>query len=211
MTIYNAYLIKGYLIDKKAPKRIMEALDTLIGGLHAVDGRTPDAPDNEVDGKEDVEPEPPQRVAMSQTTAPPEMAGSVISEQPTEFEPPEQPKPRRTSSMSPENREAARQRMIAMQARKRAEREGNPGSTPEPTPTKPYVPVTADKLIQDHGGYVGKRNAGQPLTPEDWPDIKARLATGEKPEAIAGDYDQEVDELNSFIAARRWRDEHPGE
>ncbi len=33
MTIYNAYLIKGYLIDKKAPKQIREALDILIGSL----------------------------------------------------------------------------------------------------------------------------------------------------------------------------------
>ena len=53
MTIYNAYLIKGYLIDKKAPKRIMEALDTLIGGLHAQDGNHAAATDDEAE--EDAE------------------------------------------------------------------------------------------------------------------------------------------------------------
>jgi hypothetical protein len=63
---------------------------------------------------------------------------------------------------------------------------------------------------------VPPRWKADPIDPNDWPDIQQMLATGRSREAIAGDYDVPVEDLNAFIAerlesARKRREPPPGE
>lgn len=209
MTIYNAYLIKGYLIDKKAPKRIMEALDTLIGGLHATDEKPkrpePAPPADETNAEEDGE---------DDSESPAESSGEEVAEAdlPTspmpESLPPEisnEPKglplPKQRKAWSPEARAAQAERMRARQAQKKEARE-----TKEPEPSPPH------RLTVAHPGYAGKREDGQ-INDEDWPHIKARLDGGDTPRAIASDYDVDPADVDFFIASHQRREakQSPGE
>jgi hypothetical protein len=86
---------------------------------------------------------------------------------------------------------------------------------PEPAPaqkTKPIPPIDTDRLLTIHNGYAGKRDPGQALTDQDWPDIKARLAKSPDRRAIASDYDVDLEDLNFFIASCQRREgKSPGE
>lgn len=232
MTIYNAYLVKGYLSDKKAPKRIMEALDNLIGHLHAMEGKqrppipAPEPVESEPDSSdEDDEPARPSysdpstdRRVQPQETASQTPSSSSITVEHSEPPPPEaaasDAPAKKQRNFSPEARAAAAERMRAMQARKRAEREGKgtqeatAPSEPEPLPpARPAKPVTVDtdRLLTVHNGYAGKRDDGT-LTESDWPDIKARLAKSPDRRAIASDYDVDIDDLNAFITMHQGRE-----
>ena len=210
MTIYNAYLIKGYLIDKKAPKRIMEALDTLIGTLHSSEGK-------------------PSQVCG--TDSPPDLSPRPPDEEEEEPRPPEAPRPEEHTARSndqpaspinkkrewtPEARAAAAERMKkAREARaaKKAAGQDTEGVTFAPTPSRPEKPATVDtdRLLTVHNDYAGKREDAT-LTDSDWPYIKARLAKSPDRRAIASDYDVELDDLNFFIASCQRREgKSPGE
>jgi hypothetical protein len=232
MTIYNAYLIKGYLIDKKAPKRIMEALDTLIGTLHGSEAKPSqvsgvESPPEDSDSTSDEE----EESRPSEVSRPDDLRAKSIDQ----TSPPVKAK----RAWSPEAKAAAAERMRAMRAKKKAEGESadsvkeHDPANPDPEPTKyeirratasptpalkepeanpkPLPPIDPERLITVHRGYAGKREDGT-LTDADWPDIKARLARSEELKAIASDYDISEEDLDFFIASFRRREgKSPGE
>jgi hypothetical protein len=112
MTLHHAYLIKGWLLDKDPPAAVTEALEAIIAGH----GRREEVT---ITGKPlDIRIGP-----LSQQTEE-EPAQAEIDK--TEGNTPR--KAGRPRNISPEVREAARQRMIAMQAAKKLNREGGPPS-----------------------------------------------------------------------------------
>lgn len=220
--LHHAFLLKGWLLDKIPPKEVAEAMQEVIDAL----------------GQEVVTvaatslPLPPLPVSVLESEP---MAPAEERRLPAEPDVPADEEPQHTlavateispaapakkkHNMSPEARAAAAERMRAYQARKRAEKEGaaacegsSPQAAPSPAPVKPYTPVPYEKLVTDHSGFAGKRDPGQPLTDDDWPDIKARLAKSPDRRAIASDYDVELDDLNFFIASCQRREgKTPGE
>lgn len=220
--LHHAYLIKGFLLAKEAPKAILDAIAAIIENLdrgevtistsavpqfplQAVVGGGESSDPTETDGLPDSPLD-----AVEDAPSSPAVTGSEAT--------PAAP-PKKNRNFSPETRAAAAERMRAMQARKKAEREGNSGriaiaeSSPTPPPAaKPYTAASVEKLIHDHAGYAGKRDPGQPLTDEDWPGIKSRLARSPDRRAIASDYDVDLDGLNFFIASCQRREgKSPGE
>lgn len=65
-----------------------------------------------------------------------------------------------------------------------------PSPSPEPQATAVTIPAPADRWKPS------------PLSEDDWPDVQQMLASGRSREAIAGDFEVPVEDLNNFIAAK---------
>ncbi|MBP3955430.1 hypothetical protein J8F10_09065 [Gemmata sp. G18] len=218
--LHHAFVLKGWSLDKNPPSEVKAAVEAIIEvlGQEAVTVvstvvQLPPLPDSVESSETPCQPEAdePEAVAADPADDEPEPT-------PVASEPARDVQPRKKRNFSPEARAAASERMRAMQAKKRAEKEGKSSeehsvpAPPLPAPVKPYAPVPYEKLASDHSGYAGKRDPGQPLTDDDWPDIKARLTKSPDRRAIAGDYDVELDDLNFFISSCQRREgKSPGE
>jgi outer membrane biosynthesis protein TonB len=186
--LHHAYLIKGWLLDKDPPAAVTEALEAIIGSL----GREP----NPVQAVQ-VPPIPTQPPAPAPDTAD-EQQEQAGSEPKDDHEPPAPA--RKKHNMSPEAREAARQRMIAMQARKRAEREAA---------TREHQPVFTKEELRITVPAPRRKTS---LSDGDWPEIKRMLAEGRSRAAIASDYDEDPEDLDFFISSCQRREARtPGE
>ncbi|MFO0958274.1 MAG: hypothetical protein U0800_12745 [Isosphaeraceae bacterium] len=195
----QAYLLKGYLLAGDPPKEVIEALQAVIDAL-CVEVIT-------VSGTRDPMPPMPASFLESGQLDPDESSDPAdVTTGPADGEPEPGPvvtelsqdaPPKKKRNFSPEAREAARQRMIAMQARKRAEREA---ATQEPSPTfsKEELRIKVP---------VARRKSS--LTDSDWPEIKQMLAEGRSRTSIASDYDEEPEDLDAFIADQQRRKAAP--
>lgn len=230
----HAYLIKGYLLAKDAPKAIIDSIEAIIEGLAR--------PEQTISSSyvpalsSPVVPELASMAILAEHSEPTSDnhdtdADECDAQPASEIETTPEVPPKKKRNFSPEARAAAAERMRAMQARKKAEREASSVPTPEqstfeprkaepPTPAKmspspkpkPLPAIDHERLITVHNGYAGKRDPGQPLTDDDWPDIKVRLAKSPDRRAIAGDYDVDLEDLNFFIASCQRREgKSPGE
>lgn len=105
--------------------------------------------------------------------------------------------PKKRKEWSPEARAAAGERMRARQAaglmkgRKRAAPEAF-----EIDPSEPVLPSFAESELRI---TVPLKRRNTRLTDDDWPDIKSRIAIGDSRKAIAGDYDEDLEDLEFFI------------
>lgn len=194
--LHHAYLIKGWLLDKDPPKEVAEALQAIIKGIGsaepvAIRGNPVELQIVPQVHREEAEAAKPEHSEATAAALDPAVT--------------DEPKPRRKHNMSPEAREAARQRMIDMQARKRAEREAD-NASPVPEHHRPNF-TDAELRIT-----VPTPRRKSQLTDADWPEIKTMLADGRSREAIASDYDEEVEDLDFFIASSERREaKSPGE
>lgn len=202
MGIEQAWLLKGFVLAHNAPSQMVAAADAVIealsrGTVEITRAREPirvTMPPPEEPAPEAEQPEHQPEATHAETDA---------SEEPT---------PKKRRNFSPEVRAAAAERMKAMHARKKAEKEGGTPRPVETTP-KPFTPVPADKLVRDHSGYAGRRDPNQPLLDSDWPDIKNMLNVKRMSiSQVASDYDVTFGTMRSFIDTHETREEQsPGE
>lgn len=68
---------------------------------------------------------------------------------------------------------------------------------------EPRKDTPPEVLIEKHNEYAGKRDEGQELTEEDWPDIDAQLRKGANIRRLASDYDVSVTTMDKFIDTHR--------
>lgn len=207
----QAYLIKGFLLGKDAPRPILDAIDAIIAGLgeprEVISGKVgePELPKvgDRISGIFPGEDAMVTRIVATDA----DQGGSPLPPDSNGDSPP--PKPRKKHSMSPEAREAARQRMIAMQARKRAEREAAKEEQPDEADSQPAAPAFTEAELRITVPVPRRKSQ---LADDDWPEIKEMLAAGRDRKLIASDYDEDPEDLDFFIASCQRREaKSPGE
>ena len=207
MAVEQAWLLKGFVLAHNAPAAVVEAVEAVIAelskGMREVTGSS-----EPIRVKVPIAEEPLPDAGTDH--AEPEREGADVLPAPREET--EESTPKKQRNWSPEAKAAAAERMRAMQAAKKAKKEGG---TPLPAETmsKPFTPVPADKLVRDHSGYAGRRDPDQPLLDSDWPDIENMLNVKRMSiSQIASVYDVTFGTMRSFIDTHEAREEQsPGE
>ena len=91
--------------------------------------------------------------------------------------------------------------MIDMQARKRVAKEA--AAEPQSRDVNPEVPAYPEVDLRIT--VPAKRRKSQ-LTDNEWPEIRDMLAAGRDRKAIASDFDEELEDLDFFIASCQGRE-----
>lgn len=114
---------------------------------------------------------------------------------------------RKPRAWSPEARAAAAERMRARQAAGLMKgRKPGPSTAP---PTEPADDATPAFTAADLRITVLKPRRVSQLSDSDWPEVQRMLGAGRTRAAIAGDYDEEPEDLDHFIASCQRREARP--
>lgn len=195
--LHHAYLIKGWLLDKDPPKAVSEALEAIIAGVAETVAHV--ARIQRIDSEIEV------LTAKTEALTPQHPKENLPVSEPQEAPKQTNPTPPlQRKGWTPERKaaqaEIMRKAREAKAAKKMAD-EANAQPEPVPTFTEAELRITVPKA----------RRKSQ-LTDADWPEIKEMLAAGRSRATIASDYDEELEDLDFFIASCKRREANsPGE
>jgi hypothetical protein len=199
----QAYLLKGWLLDKNPPTEVIEALEAVIAEL----GRVPQPVVTIAGPAISSLRLPPLREPEPRAEGSPESRGDLPDQNAPGAdcvddhgsEPTAPPKKKRKyPELTAEQKAAVAQRLKAgREAKKRASAEDEP--TPDFTKEELRIKVPVHRRTSK-------------LTDADWSEIKEMLAAGRTLNQIASDYDEEPEDLDVFIERRRGQEaQSPGE
>lgn len=190
MAIEQAWLLKGFVLAHNAPPEVVEAAEAVIATITDAGTRITGSP---LPPLPDVLPHFHEGQVR-------EVESISFNDQPVENTT-LKPEAKERKPWSPEAKAAAAERMRAMQARKKAEKEaGRPTaveSAPEFSEAERRITVPAPRRKST-------------LADAEWPEIKQMLVDGKTRATIASDFDEEPEDLDYFIESCQRREQREG-